>query len=92
VFTNCKGDEDIDAKRSRPSIGKPAVPEGTTHNPWKPAVRETDMPDLLFDHLVGAQQDRLRHRQTERLGGLEVDHHLVFHSKLHREFARFRAT
>src|SRR3974390_1043588 len=22
---NCKGDEDIDAKRSRPSIGKPAV-------------------------------------------------------------------
>jgi hypothetical protein len=29
-----------------------AVPEGTTHNPWKPAVRETDMPDLLLDHLV----------------------------------------
>jgi hypothetical protein len=25
VFTNCKGDEDIDAKRSRPSIGKPAM-------------------------------------------------------------------
>ena len=23
-FMNCKGDEDIDAKRSRPSIGKPA--------------------------------------------------------------------
>src|SRR5258705_8255336 len=23
AFTNCKGDEDIDAKRSRPSIGKP---------------------------------------------------------------------
>jgi hypothetical protein len=30
----------------------------------------------LFDHLVGTQQDRLRHRQTERLGGLEVDDHL----------------
>ena len=25
MFTNCKGDEDIDAKRSRPSIGKPAM-------------------------------------------------------------------
>ena len=24
-FMNCKGDEDVDAKRSRPSIGKPAV-------------------------------------------------------------------
>src|SRR3954452_5933411 len=23
AFTNCKGDDDIDAKRSRPSIGKP---------------------------------------------------------------------
>src|SRR5580698_5942466 len=23
AFTNCKGDEDIDAKRSRPSIGQP---------------------------------------------------------------------
>jgi GDP-mannose 4,6 dehydratase len=25
AFTNCKGDEDIDAKRSRPSIGKPGM-------------------------------------------------------------------
>jgi len=25
AFMNCKGDEDIDAKRSRPSIGKPAM-------------------------------------------------------------------
>jgi hypothetical protein len=24
-FTNCRGDEDIDAKRSRPSIGKPVM-------------------------------------------------------------------
>src|SRR5438128_7845546 len=24
AFTNCKGDDDVDAKRSRPSIGKPA--------------------------------------------------------------------
>src|ERR1700680_748300 len=25
AFTNCRGDDDIDAKRSRPSIGKPVV-------------------------------------------------------------------
>ena len=25
MFTNCKGDDDVDAKRSRPSIGKPAM-------------------------------------------------------------------
>src|ERR1019366_741640 len=25
AFTNCRGDEDIDAKRSRPSIGKPVL-------------------------------------------------------------------
>ena len=25
AFTNCKGDDDVDAKRSRPSIGKPAM-------------------------------------------------------------------
>jgi hypothetical protein len=24
-FTNCRGDDDVDAKRSRPSIGKPGM-------------------------------------------------------------------
>jgi hypothetical protein len=36
----------------------------------------------LLDHLVGTQQDRLRHGQTKRLGGLEVDDHLEFCWKL----------
>src|SRR6516162_11049068 len=45
----------------------------------------------LFDHLVGAQQNRWGYRKAERLGGLEVDDHLVFHRKLHREIARLRA-
>ena len=31
-----------------------------------------------FDHLVGACQQARRHVQTERLGGLQVDHQLVF--------------
>src|SRR5437763_2639119 len=30
---------------------------------------------LLFDDLVGARQDRLRHRETKRLRGLEIERH-----------------
>jgi hypothetical protein len=33
-------------------------------------AKNCDLP-LLFNHLVGAKQDRLRHRKAERLGGLE---------------------
>jgi hypothetical protein len=36
----------------------------------------TDAPQQtasLFDHLVGASKQRRRHREAERLGGLEVD-------------------
>src|SRR5262245_27701234 len=44
----------------------------------------------LFDHLVGAKQNRWGHGKAERLGGLEVDDHLKFCRKLHREIARLR--
>jgi hypothetical protein len=40
--------------------------------------------DFLFDHLVGAQQDRLRHYKAERFGGLDVDSHLKFYRQLNR--------
>ena len=30
----------------------------------------------LFDHLVGARKQRGRHREAERLCGLEVDHEI----------------
>ena len=39
----------------------------------------------LFDHLVGAGDERRRHCEAERLGGLEVDHKLVFSRCLHRQ-------
>jgi hypothetical protein len=45
----------------------------------------------LFDHLIGAQHYRWRYGKAERLGGLEVQHHFVFHRKLHREIARLLA-
>ena len=49
------------------------------------------VPLELFDHLVGAQQDRRRYRKTERRGGLAVHDHLEFGRQLHREIARLLA-
>jgi putative ABC transport system substrate-binding protein len=48
----------------------------------KPDSCSAAKPTLLFDDLVGAKQDRLRHRKAERLGGLEVYDHLKFCRKL----------
>ena len=62
------------------------------HDPLRPsAVQLRYAAKSLFDHLVGAKQDRLWHRKAERLGGLAVHDHLVFRRKLYREIARLRA-
>src|SRR6516164_2501853 len=45
----------------------------------------------LFDHLVGAGKQRLRHGESERLRGLEIDYKLVLRGRLHREIARLLA-
>src|SRR5215467_2858314 len=41
-----------------------------------------------FNHLVGAGEQRWRHVEAERLGGLKVDHQLVLGRRLHRQVGR----
>jgi hypothetical protein len=45
-----------------------------------------------FDHLVGGQQNRLRHRKSKRFCGLEVHGHLKFGRHLNRKLCRLFAT
>ena len=44
----------------------------------------------LLDHLVGEGEDRLRHREAERLRRLQIDEQLELRRLLHRQFRRFR--
>src|SRR5215831_13195839 len=44
-----------------------------------------------FDHLVGAGEQRRRHGQAKRLGGLEIDDDLILGRCLHRQVARLLA-
>jgi hypothetical protein len=45
----------------------------------------------LLDHLVSGDEQSLRHRDAERLGGLEIDHQLEFRGLLNRKIAGLRA-
>jgi len=40
---------------------------------------------LLFDHLVGAREQRRRHVETKPFCGFEVDHQLILGRCLHRK-------
>jgi hypothetical protein len=44
---------------------------------------------FFFDHLVGPGEQRLRHIEAERLGGLEVDGRFKFRRLLNGKIGRF---
>jgi hypothetical protein len=45
----------------------------------------------LFDHVVGASEQRWGHLEAERLGRLEIDDQLEFGRLLHRQICGSRA-
>ena len=49
-----------------------------------PVALQSSPGATLFDHLVGAADKRQREGNAKRLGGLEIDDHLVLHDLLHR--------
>src|SRR6266487_2621002 len=63
-----------------------ALPDNRRWSSLEPASYAISAERSSLDHLVRAQQQRLRDREPERLGGLEVDHELelgrLFHGKL----------
>ena len=54
-------------------------------------VPKADIGRRLFDHLVGAGKQRLRHGEAERLGGFEIDNQLILGRRLHRQVGRLLA-
>ena len=48
----------------------------------QPALHSSRSFRALPNHLVRAQQERLRDRETERFGGLQIDHELKLHRLL----------
>src|SRR5262249_209104 len=58
---------------------------------WAKSDSCTAAKGWLFDHLVGAREQRRRHREAELLCRFEIDHQFVFRWRLNRKIGRLLA-
>src|SRR5207244_1653128 len=82
------------AQKASDMIGQPlpVYPEQRTSSDrpgWSVSCHQRT--SLLFDHLVGARQQRGWNGDAERLRGLQVDDQFEFGRLFHREIGRFGA-
>jgi hypothetical protein len=67
-----------------PVVGQNALPEMTRLILKRHALKR------LFDHLVGAQEERFWDRQTKNLGGRKIEDEIELGRLLDREVGRLR--
>jgi hypothetical protein len=69
-----------------------SAPQGKTDVPREPGHFDQNGPGArLFNHLIRGGKQRRRDRQTEPLGGLEVDDKVILRRRLYRQVRWFGA-
>jgi hypothetical protein len=86
LYLKCaRGMGDTESPRVSPCVS-PLYPHAPGGSPRLLAFLRCEM--HLLDHLIGTQQNRLRHREAVRIRGLEVEDHIDLHRLLRRHLRR----